>query len=277
MINLGVHVSKGTDLVANIQRFKSEIPVKAIQIMTHGPRNKKKHDINYIAVANACRGTNIYVHSSYMTNPWNKNRETMIHTLDQFQSSRELGSKGVVIHIPKITVDEVITGVLRLLSEMKMNNIQGQKIILEMKAVKQHPTMSYESPEKINILIEKLIAHNVSPNDVGICIDTAHIYASQANIVSYEDGKRYLQSIVNPAWIALFHLNGNMYDSKKRAGDKHAIPLDASDCIWGKKIYRHTGCRAFIEYSNQYGIDCIVELKESHTIEQLKVFASKCH
>ena len=45
-----------------------------------------------------------------------------------------------------------------------------------MKAVTQHTTKSYESPDKINRLIQLLKKNNISTDDVCICIDTAHIY-----------------------------------------------------------------------------------------------------
>jgi endonuclease IV len=216
------------------------------------------------------------VHSSYPTNPWNGKQEIINHTIDQFVSSKLLGSKGVVLHIPKLDPKKVSSTVKKLVEALNKKNIlEGQKVILEMKAVKQHPTESYESPEKIDRLIEALKEDDIDESQVGICIDTAHIYAGKADIHTYAQGIEYLKKLKYPNWITLFHINGNVYDAKKRAGDKHAVPFDHEDKVWKGLEYKNSGCRAFIEYAVNKKIDLIVEIKDHHTYKNVNDFIKK--
>ena len=270
----GVHVFKRDDMVRSIEYAIEKLGVSSVQIFSHGPRGTKKikSEEAMIKHSTTTKNVNVYVHSSYPTNPWNGKESIMEHTKDQFKSSRDMGSKGVVLHIPKIKPDEVARGTKQLADFLIEDNLlDSQKIILEMKAVSPHPTKSYESPEKINKLIEELKNEGLNHNTVGICIDTAHIYAGKANIKKYKDGLEYFKKINHPEWIYLIHLNGNVYDSSIRSGDKHAIPFDNEDKIWSGS-YNQSGCRAFIEFAEKNNIDTIFEIKEHHTYDELNKF-----
>jgi endonuclease IV len=269
---IGIHIFKGNNMAESIIKARKECPLNAAQIFTHGPRNMKKVNHDYASVRSAGVGISMYVHSSYPTNPWNGKDDVFKHTLDQFSSSRDIGSKGVVLHIPKLEPDEVAKPIKTLVDALLNKGLEGQKVILEMKAMKQHATQSYESPEKINRLIDALKSEGLTFANVGICIDTAHIYAGKANIHTYEEGVKYCRDIKYPEWICLLHLNGNVYDAKKRAGDKHAIPFDHEDNVWKNIAYTNSGCKAFIEFAKNKKIDFILEVKDHHTVEQVKMF-----
>jgi endonuclease IV len=270
---IGIHVFKNKDMADSIKHARSKCPLNAVQIFTHGPRNSNKVDHDYKNIRNVSKGINLYVHSSYPTNPWNEKTYIFNHTIDQFISSMEIGSKGVVLHIPKIGPVEVAKPIKTLVDALlKKGLLKEQKVILEMKAVKQHDTKSYESPEKINRLIEALKTEGLSDDNVGICIDTAHIYAGKAVIHTYKDGVNYCNDLKYPKWIYLIHLNGNVYDIKKRSGDKHALPLDHEDKVWKGKTYDESGCKAFIEYAKTNSIDFILEVKDHHTFDEVNAF-----
>ena len=275
-VMVGVHVFKNADMAASIVEARRLCPLNAIQIFTHGPRNMTKGVMDYAMVREAAKGVSLYIHSSYPTNPWSGKRAVIHHTIDQFRSSVELGARGVVLHIPKMGPDEVAETVGGLVKELRdAGYMEGQKVILEMKAVRQHETDSYESPEKINRLVEALLARGLDSNCAGICIDTAHIYAGKADIKTYEAGLRYFGALKYKEWICLIHLNGNEYDAEKRAGDKHAIPLDSEDRVWKGVSYEESGCRAFVEFAREHCIDYILEVKEQHTPRQIAAFVRK--
>jgi len=270
---IGIHVFKGKDMANSITQARDDCPLNAVQLFTHGPRNTHKVEHDYERIRSASKGIHMYVHSSYPTNPWNGKAVIFEHTVDQFISSMDLGSKGVVLHIPKIGPTAVAKPIKTLVDVLlKKGLLGGQKVILEMKAVKQHATQSYESPEKINRLIEALKEEGLTADNVGICIDTAHIYAGKADIHTYTAGVKYCEDLEYPQWICLIHLNGNVYDAKKRAGDKHAVPFDHEDKVWKGKTYAASGCRAFIEFAQTKGIDFILEVKDHHTIENVNAF-----
>lgn len=275
--NIGMHVFKGKNMTQSIKENLDTYKFKVCQIFTHGPRSKNRTNIIYSDVKNI--NSKLYVHSSYITNPWGdikKSRE-LSHTIDQFLVGQYINAKGVVLHIPKIDPVEVAMGTKIIADELKKNGVSlnnNYRIILEMKALKAHPTKSYENPKKINRLIKNLKKLKLTHREVGICIDTAHIYASQAQIRKYDETLKYLSEL-NNNWIYLIHLNGNEYDSKLRAGDKHAIPLSKEDKLWGKTTYKNSGCRAFLEYAKKNKIDVIIEAKSHHKKTQILYFLRK--
>jgi endonuclease IV len=270
---IGIHVFKNGNMEDSITNTRNELNINSVQIFTHGPRSFNKSNMCYTDIVKACDGINVYVHSAYPTNPWKGDAESMDMTIEQFVSSHLINSKGVVLHIPKLNPDDVVKPIPELVVKLKKAKImEGQKVILEMKAVKTHPTMSYETPEKINRLVRKLESVGLKHTEVGICIDTAHIYAGKAQITTYQEAENYCNLIEKPEWICLLHLNGNEYDAKKRAGDKHAIPLNNYDMIWKSLSYKESGCKAFIQYAHKLNIDIILEVKDHHTSNQINSF-----
>ncbi len=249
----GLHVYKGKSFTKSILDARARFNLSAVQIFTHGPRGYNEIKMDVDGVRNAAMGTRLYVHSSYMSNPW----KSPFHTVDQFKKAQLLGAKGVVLHIPKIDTRSIVKGVVRLARTLRQKNI-NVKIILEMKALKRH-AYSLESAQKINTLIAEL-SKVISSEMCGICIDTAHIYAGQTDIKTFESANQFLQQM-DPKWISLLHLNGNQYDSSVRAGDKHALPLSPADKIWSGS-YETSGCRAFVEWGRTNMIPFILEVKK---------------
>lgn len=260
---IGMHVGKKGDMAVSIAKAIADLKLTAVQIFTHGPRNQRASKMDYKSVKEACSKIHLYVHSSYPTNPWNGKAVIFEHTIDQFRTAAIIGAIGVVLHIPKILPEAVAATTKLIVARLKKERI-NVKVILEMKAVIPG-VMSYESPEKIDALINELIRLDLTPQDTVICIDTAHIYAGKAQIQSYSDAIAYLDDLKNPEWIGLIHLNGNEYDAKKRAGDKHAVPFDSTDKIWKNMAYTDSGCKAFVEWAMEKRIDYILEIKDHHT------------
>jgi endonuclease IV len=245
----------------------------AVQIFSHGPQTwgANKFDPELRSVADDL-GINLHVHGSYMCNPWNDKPNVLEHTVDNFRVAHKYGAKCVVLHMPKTTVDKIVSGLAPLVEQIKKEKLSPY-IMLEMKSLKYHPTESMESPEKINQLTELIFQHKFE-NYIRICIDTAHIDAGQAQIKTYKQGKKYIGDL-DRRLIGLIHLNGNGYDSTKRAGDKHEVPLSASDKIWGDMDYIRTGCKVFIDFAMISGIDVIMEVHDCHTHESIREFIDK--
>jgi endonuclease IV len=271
-LKIGIHVFKGKNMAESIKTAKQLCPLNSVQIFSHGPRSMNKVGLNVNDIIANTGDVNLYVHSSYPTNPWNGKELIMKHTLDQLATASSIKAVGVILHIPLLPPHLVVETVVVLVRRMLDIGINDQRVILEMKAVKQHPTNSYESPEKINRLITLLKDAGLTPEHVGICIDTAHIYAGKAEIHTYKQGVDYLNTIEDPEWVALIHLNGNVYDAKKRAGDKHAVPFDHEDKVWKDITYRNSGCRAFIEWAQAHNVNFILEVKDHHTFDQVNGF-----
>jgi endonuclease IV len=247
-MSFGIHVTReNTTLDANIKHYIDTYGVNSVQFFTHGPRNSRPSELDVPAIRRVCEMIAVYIHTSYLSTLTNTE-----HIIDQANVAKSVNARGIVVHLPKKPVEFVVEHVEVL---ARLSTVQ---IILEMTAIKAHPTDSYESPEKINRLIAGMIDRKI--RNVGICIDTAHIYASGADINSYDSATKYLNALAYPDWISLIHLNGNMYDASKRAGDKHTIPLHESDFVWRGQTYITSGCRAFIEFANKWRIDYIIEI-----------------
>ena len=257
-MSIGTHVFGGKEVHIGVQALSDDHKeCECCQIFTHGPRNKNSNMKPKTIAAlteSVANGMRIYVHSSYPTALVGGSA----HIDAQLEMAKTIGAKGLVIHIPKKLPAELIDGIVR--STM---NAGGVKILLEMKAVKPDDK-SYESAAKIKVLIELMKGAGLVPEKVGICIDTAHIYAGKMDIVSAASASAYLKDFEGDEWepwIALLHLNGNQYDSQLRAGDKHAIPFSDVDKIWNGVPFEDSGLLKFARWFVERKKDVILELK----------------
>jgi endonuclease IV len=234
-----------------------DFPVGCVQFFTHGPRNKQETKLNYNKLKNISKEINIYVHSSYPTG-WNSPK----HVYEQLDVCDKIGSSGLVIHLPKNTPKFICPKVKEWLEHKAKT-----KILLEVRSIRPCENKSYETPEKIINLIETLKKYGITSENVGIVIDTAHIYIGYAPIREYKETNNFLNKFNDyKEWFPLLHLNGNMYDAKVRAGDKHIIPLDDEDKIWNNIRYEDSGCFAFIEWFLNNDSDIILEVP--HNIQK---------
>jgi endonuclease IV len=260
-----MHVYKGRDFTESIALSAVKYGCGAAQIFTHGPRSRKS-----IVHSSIVTNLHLYVHSTYLTN---LNKEDEQHTMDQLMASTVIGSRGLVIHIPKKPY-QVVAAAVKSLYDLQNKHGNDQKIILEMRATLPD-TDSYETPEKLNKLIHAVRDYGIGADRVGICIDTAHIYAGRVAIRTNNEAKKYLSKF-DTKDVALIHLNGNEYDCKKMAKDKHAIPLSSKDKIWGQMEYNGSGCKAFVNWSIKNGIDIIIEHKWHDTDDSELLEFIKC-
>jgi endonuclease IV len=272
---VGVHTNKGkhTKMSSAIIQSNSFAPSMATQIFTHGPRNTNRNDVDYEEVKKLSNIIKIYVHEPYTVHIFKGDDRMFELMLDVFRAANSCGSSGVVIHLPRATVSVVVTNVCRLLVMLTEEQIHVP-IILETPSNKPHPTMSWESPEKLTLLCSAFRAKGVSSAQVGICIDTAHVYAGGAQIATRKDVTAYLKALPIE-WVHLFHLNGNEYEYPK-SGDKHAIPLSPLDAIWRGKKYEESGCYEFIEWARGFRIPTLFEGKDSHSSEDIFTFIQMC-
>lgn len=276
-IPMGVHLHKAgkPTLSAALRRDVAAFTwLRAVQIFTHNPQGFNKYTTDpELKAAAAEHGIRVNVHASYMAIPWKVGDGRFIKaTTSNIMSCDYYGSPTCVLHIPRDTVENIVSPLIPFHQWMKEAKI-ATKIVLEMKALKAHPTMSMESPKKLNRLTDAIYAAGIQ-DSVRLCIDTAHIDAGRAPIRNYDDAKKYLETF-DGRLIGLIHLNGNGYDSSVRAGDMHEVPLSAQDKIWGGMKYADTGCRAFVEYAMMKNIDIILEIHEHHSVESVNEFMAK--
>lgn len=260
-MSIGINVIRADrkTLETNIRNVMEEFPVGCVQFFTHGPRNRRETKLIYDELNSISKVINIYVHSSYPTG-W----KSPDHVYEQLDICDKIGSSGLVIHLPKNT-PEFVCPIVKQWLEHKSKT----KILLEVRSIRPCENKSYETPEKIINLIEMLKEHKITHRDVGIVLDTAHIYVGYAPIREYEEAKIYLNKFNEyKNWFPLLHFNGNEYDANLRAGDKHIVPMDDNDKIWNNIKYEQSGCHAFIEWFLNNNSDIILEIP--HNIQKNK-------
>jgi endonuclease IV len=291
---LGAHIHKvenyGNHAEVLMKYYLPKMPqIGCWQIFSHGPHGAKLViQDNPKEVLALAKKIPLFIHTTYMTSPTDKG---MWHIVEQFIIANDYGAKGVIIHIPKTSVPNIVKitqTIITSYANTKGNAFAAMpKIIWEAKALKQSKE-SFETPQKWNVLAKALQDINIGPNTVGFNIDTAHIYASGALINTSKQVTEWLDGL-SPLCMTymksgVFHLNGNHYDQKLRAGDKHMVPgftdADTDDKIW-KNIkditdIKESGCAVFIKWCKQNKIPIILELKPYlHGIDNIANFANK--
>jgi endonuclease IV len=278
-MSIGIHISKDKKYetknnTGTIEYILQKYPkMGCFQIYSHGPRNRRPVNIDASRVRRIVSEykRNCYIHSTYPTT-WKTTDENINHILHQFITAHVMSAKGVVIHLPKDTCENVVNKIPILFSnvvEYLEDKKDFPKILLEVRSIRPS-NESFESPEKLINLIEAIKLNpdisrlGINNSDyIGLVIDTAHIYAGLQNITSYREGRNYVKKLKNyKDWFPLLHLNGNGYDAKIRAGDRHECPMSSEDKIWGGvDDYLESGARAFIEWHLKNKADIILELK----------------
>jgi endonuclease IV len=124
----------------------------------------------------------------------------------------------------------------------------------------------YETPEKLCHLFRTIRA-KVDPGLIyyGLCIDTAHIWASGADISSFAKAADWLERLehchdVIPPHAIMFHLNDNRNPLGSGA-DEHDCLLQGA--IWGDyaQCPEKSGLAAFLDYARRFNIPTILERK----------------
>ena len=124
----------------------------------------------------------------------------------------------------------------------------------------------YETPAKLAKLFEG-IRKWVDPHlqYFGLCIDTAHIWASGVDISSFEKASEWLAGLeavhhIIPPRAIMFHLN-DIVNPLGSGKDEHAPLLMGA--IWGEfnRCPEKSGLAAFLDYARRHSIPTILERK----------------
>jgi endonuclease IV len=308
---LGAHIWKvdgyGNHANIAVEHYMSQMPrMGAWQIFSHGPHSRKvvnQDDPN--ALYKLAKKIPLFVHSTYRTSPKGNGTTAMEHIVEQIFMARAYGAQGVILHIPKDSISEIIRMTTAMVNAIKddeyfstiiaknkgkINKTNGiipiiPRIIWEAKALKKSPE-SFETPEKWNTFATALKENDLNPDIIGLNIDTAHIYASGAKITTAEEAEAWLSGL-SPLTMkymksGVLHLNGNHYHQDVKAGDKHMVPgsnetPDLDDKIWkNEPDITKSGCSEFIKWARHFGIPIILELKHDVLgLDKIAEFATK--
>lgn len=289
---LGIHVSKTSHFMPSSKNILDainvsvkEFDINTAQIFTHGPRNKTKNKIDHEEL-NEFRLKNdftIVVHSTYLTNPWkitNDNKESgrsiadINHLTEQLDACREIGAIGLVVHLPKksIDVDEIYETMSILQKYVVKSKVM---LLLEIEAAPNE--ISFGNAENLNLLCAELNELKSTKNWWGICIDTAHLWACNVDIRTKSKAFNWFKSLDKTVLdrIELVHLNGSYVEFGSNK-DKHYVAGGAHDKIWKNEDLTKNGCSVFLKFCKKRNIPVICEInkgtyKESFTsLEYMK-------
>lgn len=289
---LGIHVSKtlsvdkidskgnvlldgkqvSRDLHQALIEDTNMLGINSAQIFTHGPQYFVKNKYDVQGVIDATKEIDLTVHSAYIsTGIWKvtrKNKDTpeskkrINIIVKQLKACKEINAWGLVIHLVK-TLPANIAETMKVLKPYAKK--YGVKIILEMTASKSHIDQTYESPEKLDNLVEQIGLEDW----YGLCIDTAHIWAGGQDIQTYEQMSNWFSRFVHKKKILLFHLNGS---SCVQAGgkDKHEIAFGPDDKIWKKIKPKESGVKAIVEHALEHQVPIICEVNRGKLNDLIK-------
>lgn len=272
---IGNHVSKDGSpmhvaILDSIARAKKcGIDMKCLQIFTVGPRGAKetlsaaeKAGVREAIVKNNMK---LYVHGSYLDNPWgSKPQFAKVLIKRELAICEEIGAQGLVVHLAKKDAKTIAEALPSMLATTKT-----ARIFLEVECHKASDD-TYESAEKLANLFEEVGKLEECAGRVGLCIDTAHLWAAGKDISGKKEMSDFLAAIDKIPNVAevIVHLNDQIWE-KGSGRDEHA-PLGYG-MIWGcyngsgagkeESTLEDSGLAALLEWAQKGEISLILERK----------------
>ncbi len=212
-------------------------------------------------------GICVIAHSSYSAQPWRGDPDAARFIREELRVCQEAGIMGLVVHLPKLPVENV----MRYIGRLHTFDAPNVRVYLETPAVR--PTESYyETPEKLAALFTA-IRQDLDPNldRFGLCIDSAHLWTCGVDLQSYEAADAWLHGLeavsdIIPHAAIMVHLN----DSERPRGvgpDMHAGL--AKGKIWDgyQDSLSASGLAAFTDYAQRHETPVILERKPREALK----------
>lgn len=198
---------------------------------------------------------NVIIHAPYTLNFCKSKKEWRNSLIEDLQISSWFNqSTGVVIHLGKNTdklknpIDFMSNELIQVINESKNNS----KILLETSC-----GQGTEICFTLNDLAKLIKSLEIFKNRIGVCIDTAHIFAAGYDIRKKEGIEKYLKEFdekIGISYFNLLHLN----DSKKKLNSK----VDRHASIGNGEIYKNKdddGLEFLINFTKELKIPIILE------------------
>lgn len=265
---IGIHVSKNIVRTHNtndpkkyktmrdaVIKEKELLNMSACAFFTHGPMNKKRNHMDYQGIKKYCEENNIAIHThgSYISvGIWNVNQKNrhenkslmfIRHIKDLLVDGKQLKAKGVVLHVPRHPIETIVESMeimsnCKVINSIRRNEGVLPKLTLETPASRPDDILTYETPEKLNTLMEALESNAAITIGWDLCLDTCHLWAggidfSNANMWNEYQSK---MSVLSKEKLKLIHLNGAQAKNFRTGKDGHIVPLSKDDAIWGKYV-----------------------------------------
>lgn len=264
---LGYHAFKGKSYEDSLIQCVKDDKVESMQIFVAGPRSSNLINIDYTNLKKTVKklGITLYAHNTHLGHPWSGSERTQKLIKDQLKVCELSGISGLVIHLPKNTLEVV----MKILPTLIEPSDKGPIILLEIPAVKPDPLMSWETPEQINKLCRAI--RKAGFKNVKICVDTCHLFTSGYDVTTLKMANTWLTSLKYPKMIGMIHLNDSAVPLCN-GKDIHAPLFEG--LIWKGIKPSKSGVRPFIQFAKDYNIPIILErggLENESTSRELKL------
>ena len=283
----GLHISKTDKLISKtfktydlaIKNAMAEYNITVAQIFTHGPQTPNKNNVAIEATIP------LYAHSCYIAvGVWSNMDKWKFLIKSELEAANSIGALGLVVHLGPAAPEEIARISRAMLQEFKF----PIPIILETPA-KKPGINHYSYPKPLTQLC------NLLPKELpwGICVDTAHLWASGISVSSYSDMTAWLHAAPSDR-ILLIHLNANLSKNFGTGKDLHIIPFTDEDGIWMKccgpslrksyngksiiwssvsetdrKLLYDSGFAALVQFAKKNNIPCVGEVNRGSKEEVL--------
>lgn len=242
------------------------IEMRAASIFVGGPRNRtltlRPAEAAELKKFLSASGVVVIAHGAYPDNEvWTGSLPAGIFVRSERELCQRAGIGGLVVHLPAAPSSEV----LPILPSLYTASAPDVKIYLEIPAV--NPSNAYyASGEDLGDLFRQIRERfDANLAQVGLCLDTAHLWTSGVDIASYTAAEKWLEGLeaaadAIPPESIMLHLN----DSQRPLGtgpDAHAGL--AAGKIWEgyRGALADSGLAAFVDYAVRNDTVTILERK----------------
>ena len=280
-------MSTAGGLLRAVERTRA-IGAEAIQIFPSNPRRWQPYDYSAADIVTfgdtlAREGRPLYVHAIYLLN---------LATADDALAGRTsgalaytwwfaslAGARGIVVHVGSHKGEGFEAGLPRVLRTVGAARATAEALVTQLEAPRQTArlapllletsagsptTMGRDLTELARLLTEL-------PGDVGLCLDSAHLFAAGVPVHTAAGVDRLttdLDALAGPGAVHLVHLN----DSKKEFGSLH----DQHENLWEGRIDR-AGLAAFVGHPAFRRVPFILEVPgmDGHGPDRLNIRRAK--
>jgi endonuclease IV len=243
--------------LGRLEEYLGEIDESlALQIFVRGPTSFT--DTEACAKRELLQGRPILVHAAFVSNPWRGAKGSLYNIGMELKHCAYIGACGYVLHLaPDMHNEEMLALVLghirKYVDQARAAGQTPPTIFFEINSTRSGP-LSFETPEKINTIFDKIYKH-AEGLEVGLCIDTAHLFACGVSFASRRVAQEWLDRL-RPDLRVMFHLN----DSSEPLGsgrDKHAGLCEGN--IWGDHEAGNSGIAAVMKFAQARACYVILE------------------
>ena len=257
---IGRHIRKHKTLNESIQNEK----VAQVFLLNpfSGATTTNDADLRAIKQIVIQKHITLIVHGAYVDNPWSSGSIELIKR--ELDMCHKCAASGLIVHLGTKTNESISAVLHKIIKEVKQDVLDNVTLWLEINSAKQSNN-TFESPAKLNKLFT--IINEITRGStllVGLCIDTAHLWACGVSMSTYNNAQSWLNALkVSPI---MFHLNDS--SSELASGKDVHAPL-CQGKIWHdhKRKLAESGIACIINYAKKNKCVIILE-RHDDDIEQ---------